>query len=82
MKRLRLLVQDEGTVMSQDPSIGLQENMLIRGPEIPQQRTKAPMRLVVMRKSRPGKIDRYRYSIEILARTRMIVYVISQANVI
>ena len=68
--------------MSQDPSIGLQENMVIRGTEIPQQRTKAPMRLVAIRKLRPGKIERYRYSIEILARTRVIVYVISQANVI
>ena len=60
--------------MSQDPSIGLQENTVIRGTEIPQQRTKAPMRLVASRKSRPGKIERYRYSIEILARTRVICH--------
>lgn len=68
MKKLRVLMQLAGLVISQNPLIGWHEKIETRSRAMPQAMTMAPTMLVTSLKPLPGKSERYRRRMEILIR--------------
>ena len=58
MKNFRVLTHLEGTVVSQKPRMGVQENIATRRYAVPQATTSAPITFVAIINPRVGKIER------------------------